>query len=336
MTAPPAPYPDYLITLVGPGSGAGAGVPGAAVRDAATGRVIDRLPGRMYAAVAGTASNRVFFLTGPSSWERATNRAPGISQIPPGGAIRVQLNDDGTVAGLAAVPDIPEPGSGRPGRPGPADLAATADGSTVAFPARHQRGGPPAPPGTADVSPAQVHLVAVATGEHTSWQAGSDGSISHLSLSADGHRMAFSWHGAGGDNGIRVVDLPGTATGPICTTPSLLVIAEQNGLGNLGQAVISPDGASIYLTAARYGPGGQPVTRLAEVSVADGELRGIAYERRGADPGNMIFGWGSLAIDPAGQHALIAYSGNLGRIDLSTGQLTELPIEENGAFDIAW
>ena len=50
----------------------------------------------------------------------------------------------------------------------------------------------------------------------------------------------------------------------------------------------------------------------------------------------MIFGWGSLAIDPAGQHALIAYSRNLGRIDLSTGQLTELPIEENGAFDIAW
>ena len=50
----------------------------------------------------------------------------------------------------------------------------------------------------------------------------------------------------------------------------------------------------------------------------------------------MIFGWGPLAIDPAGQHALIAYSGNLGRIDLSTGQLTELPIEENGAFDIAW
>ena len=110
----------------------------------------------------------------------------------------------------------------------------------MAFPVRHQRGGPPAPPGTADVSPAQIHLVAVATGEHTIWQAGSDGSISHLSFSADGHRMAFSWHGAGEDNGIQVVDLPGTAANPVCTTPSHLVIAEQNSLGNLGQAVHQP------------------------------------------------------------------------------------------------
>jgi hypothetical protein len=30
------------------------------------------------------------------------------------------------------------------------------------------------------------------------------------------------------------------------------------------------------------------------------------------------------------------YSGNLGRIELSTGHFTELPMDENGAFDIAW
>jgi hypothetical protein len=100
--------------------------------------------------------------------------------------------------------------------------------------------------------------------------------------------------------------------------------------------VISADGATLYVTAAHYGPGGQPVTQLAEISVADGQLRRIAYERHGADPANVIFGWGPLAIDAAGQHALIAYSGNVGRIDLTTGQLTELPVEENGAFDVAW
>jgi len=55
-----APHPEYLITLVGTNSGAGSGVPGAAVRDAATGRVVDRVAGRMdvYSAVAGTRSAR--------------------------------------------------------------------------------------------------------------------------------------------------------------------------------------------------------------------------------------------------------------------------------------
>jgi hypothetical protein len=85
---------------------------------------------------------------------------------------------------------------------------------------------------------------------------------------------------------------------------------------------------------------GQPVTRLAEIlaeiSVADGQVRRIAYERRGADHGNILFGWGPFAIDSSGQHALIGYSGNLARIELSTGHLTELPMEENGAFAIAW
>lgn len=68
----------------------------------------------------------------------------------------------------------------------------------------------------------------------------------------------------------------------------------------------------------------------------NGKLQRIAYERHGADPSNVIFGWGPLAIDPAGQHALIGYSGNLGRINLTTGELTELPIQEIGAFDLGW
>jgi len=157
-----------------------------------------------------------------------------------------------------------------------------------------------------------------------------------VSLSADGRRLAYSWYGLGGGNGIRVTDLPDTAAGGVVTTPSRLLIPEQNSLGNLGQAVISPDGARLYVTAARYGPGGQPVTRLAEISVADGQVRRIAWERRGAHRGNTLFGWDRLAIDSNDQRALIAYSGNLGRIELSTGHFTELPMDENAAFDIAW
>jgi DNA-binding beta-propeller fold protein YncE len=327
MGLPPVPHPDYLITLVGPGSGAGAGVPGAAVRDAGSGRVIDRLPGRMdmYSAVAGTAGNRVFFLAACSDWERLVGHDPEISQLPPGGAFRVRIDDSGRVTDLSAVPGI--------GPSGPADLAATADGSKLAFPAR-RRFGPPAR--TPDGPPCEISIVLVATGERTVWQAESDGSISDLSFSADGRRLAYSWHGAGEGNGIRVTDLPGTAAGGVVTTPSRLAVPEQNSLGNLGQAVISPDGSTLYVTAARYGPGGQPVTRLAEISVADGQLLRIAYERQGADPANVIFGWGPLAIDPSGQHALIACSGNLARIELGTGQFTGLPMDENGAFDIAW
>jgi hypothetical protein len=333
MGSPPVPHPDYLITLVGPGSGAGAGVPGAAVRDAASGRVIDRLPGQMdvYSAVTGTGGNRVFFLAARSGRARFADRDPEISQIPPGGAFRVRIDDSGKVAELSAVPGVPEPG---PDVPGPIDLAAAADGSKLAFPVHRHHAGPPT--GAADAPPSEVSIVDAATGERMAWQAESDGFIGDLSLTADGRRLAYSWHGAGQGNGIRVTDLPDTAAGGVVTTPSRLVMPEQNSLGNLGQAVISPDGSKLYVTAARYGPGGQPVTRLAEISVANGELLRISYERRGADPGNVIFGWGPLAIDPSGQHALIAYSGNLGRIDLSTGQFTELPMEENGAFDIDW
>jgi hypothetical protein len=92
--------------------------------------------------------------------------------------------------------------------------------------------------------------------------------------------------------------------GGVFTTPSRLLMPEQNSLGNLGQAVISPDGSRLYVTAARYGPGGQPVTRIAEISVADGELLRIAYERRGADLRQRHLRLGPLAIDPSGQHTL--------------------------------
>jgi hypothetical protein len=325
----PVPHQDYLITLVCPGPGAGAGMPGAAVRDAASGQVVDRLPGRMdvYSAVAGSDGGRVFFLTMWYDAERLAERDPEAGQIPRGGAVRVQLDDRGKIADLSAVPGVPEPAD-----LGPTYLAASADGGRLAYPVRRARRGGPA----ADAPPAQISIVAVATGEQTVWQAESDGHIGELSLSADGRRLAYSWHGPGEGNGFRVIDLPDTAASGVVTAPSRLVIPEQNSLGNLGQAVISPDGAGLYVTAARYGPGGQPVTRLAEISVADGQVRRIAYERRGADRNNLIFGWGPLAIDSSARRALIGYSGNLGRIELSTGHFTELPMDENQAFDIAW
>ena len=352
------PHPEFLITLIGPNSGAGAGVPGAAVRDAVTGRVIARVPGQMdvYSAVTGTGSNRLFFLAARSSREQTAQREPEIGQIPPGGAFSVRIDDAGTVVDLSAVPGVPEP---EPASPGPAGLAATADGSILAYPVVpsrdwHHPSPPPVwpvrdyhkeEPGearAADFPPAAVSIVTVATGERTVWRQGPGGFISELSLSADGRRMAFAWHGRPEDTGIRIVDLPGTEPGGVITTPSRLVVPDRNTLNNLGQeglgclggAVISADGSTLYVTAARYEDGGQPVTRLVEVSVADGELLRIAYERPFRDPGNIIYGWGPLAIDPSGQHALIDYTGNLARIDLSTGHLTELPIQENGAFDI--
>lgn len=353
------PYPKYAVTLIGPNSGAGSGVPGAAVRDAVTGRVIDRVPGQMdvYSAVTGTGGNRLFFLAARSGREQTAQREPEIGQIPPGGAFAVRISDAGIVAGISAVPGVPEP---EQASHGPNDLAATADGGTLAYPIAPPRGWrrPPPPvwpardyhkderggPQAADFPPAAVSIVTVATGERTIWRPGSGGFISDLSLSADGRRMAFAWRGRPEDTGIRVVDLPDTKPGGTITTPSRLVVPDRNTLRNLGQvgmgclggAVISADGSTLYVTAARFEASGQPVTRLAEVSVASGELLRIAYERQGAYPGNIIYGWGPLAIDPSGQHALIAYPGNLARLDLSTGHLTELPMQENGAFDIAW
>jgi len=310
----------------------------------------------VYSAVTGTGGNRLFFLAARSGREQTAQREPEIGQIPPGGAFAVRISDDGTVADLSAVPGVPEPARTSHG---PGYLAATADGSTLAYPVVPPRNWRPPPPvwpvrdyhkeepggaQAADFPPAAVSIVTVATGERTVWRPGPGGSIGNLSLSADGRRMAFAWHGRPEDTGIRVVDLPDAEPGGVITTPSRLVVPDRNTLDNLGQAgmgclggaVISADGSTLYVTAARYEAAGQPVTRLAEVSVADGELLRIAYERPFRDPGNIIYGWGPLAIDPSGQHALIAYTGNLARIDLSTGHLTELPIQENGAFDIAW
>jgi hypothetical protein len=355
------PYPRYLITLISPNSGAGDGEPGAAVRDTTTGRVIDRVPGRMdvYCAVTGTGNNRLFYLAASSSRAETAQREPDIGQLPPGGAFRVEIDDAGHVVELSAVPGIPEP---ERASYGPAGLAATADGRTLAYPVTAPRDWRPPPPPVWPVRdyhkdepeevpephfpPAEVRLVTAATGEHMVWRPGLGGFVSDLSLSADGRRMAFSWNGRDEDRGIHVVDLPETAPGAVITTPSRLVVPDRNtlmehdlgqdGLGCLGHAVISADGLTLYVTAARGEAGGQAVTRLAQVSVADGQLLGIAYERPFRDPGNIIYGWGPLAIAPSGQHALIAYTGHVGRIDLNTKQLTELPIKENGAHSIAW
>jgi hypothetical protein len=359
MGPPAVPYPRYLITLIGPNSGAGDGEPGAAVRDTTTGRVIDRVPGRMdvYSAVTGTGNNRLFYLAARSGRAETAQREPDIGQIPPGGAFRVEIDDAGNVVELSAVPGIPEP---APASSGPADLAATSDGGTLAYPvtaprhwrplsvrpARNHHKVEPDETPEPHFPPAEVSLVTVATGERMVWRPGPGGFVSELSLSADGRRMAFSWHGQPEDRGIHVVDLPEMTPGAVITTPSRLVVPDRNtlmkrnlgrsGLGCLGQAVISADGSALYVTAARGEAGGQAVTRLAQVSVADGRLLGIAYERPFRDPGNIIYGWGPLAIAPSGQHALIAYTGHVGRIDLNTAQLTELPIQENGAHSIAW
>jgi hypothetical protein len=356
----PVPYPEYLVTLIGPGSGAGAGVPGAAVREAATGQIVNMIPGRMdvYSAVTGTGSNRLFYLAAGSSRAEMAKREPEIGRIPPGGAFSVQIDDAGTVIDLSAVPGLPEPG---PRSHGPNYLAATADGRTLAYPVLppHRRPAPPPvwpvrdfhkeEPGQApeaDFPPAGISIVTVATGECAVWQAALGGSISNLSLSADGRRMAFSWYGRTEDVGVHVVDLPAGRLDGVITTPSRLVVPDRNtladsdlgqtGLGCLGGAVISADGSALYVTAARGEAGGHTVTRLAEVSVADGRLLRVAYERPFRDPGNIVYGWGPMAIDPSGQHALIAYTGHLARIDLTTGQLTELPITEHGAHSIAW
>ena len=355
------PYPRYLITLIGPNSGgAGDGEPGAAVRDATTGRVIDRVPGQMdvYSAVTGTGNNRLFYLAARSDRADTARREPDIGQIPPGGAFRLQLDDTGRIVELSAVPGVPEP---ERASHGPNALAATADGRTLAYAVTAPRDWRLPPPpvwpvcdehkdepvqAEAHFPPAEVRLVTVATGERMVWRAGSGGFVSDLSLSADGRRMAFSWNGRPEDRGIHVVDLPETTPGAVISTPSRLVVPDRNtlmehnlgrsGLGCLGDAVISADGSTLYVTAARGEAGGQAVTRLAQVSVADGQLLGIAYERPFRDPGNILYGWGPLAIAPSGQHALIAYTGHVGLIDLNTRQLTELPIGEHGAHSIAW
>ena len=212
MGSPSVPYPDYLITLVDAGPGAGAGVPGAAVRDAGTGRVTDRVAGELdvFSAVAGTGTNRRFFLAVRGDPQSAVARGPQETELPHGGVISARIDDAGKITELSAVLGVLGPG---PGRPGPVWLAATADGSKVAYPAQRRPppplrpGQPPELPRPADAPPPEVHIITTATGYRAVWRDDSARSIGNLSLSADGRRMAFD-RNAANDGGTALPACP--------------------------------------------------------------------------------------------------------------------------------
>ena len=119
-------------------------VPGFPARPYATrrlARLSTGLPGRMdvYSAVAGSGGGRLFFLTMRYGRERIADSDSEAGQIPPGGAVRVQLDDRRKIADMSAVPGVPEPA-----HLGPIYLAASADCGWLAYPVRRDRGGAPA------------------------------------------------------------------------------------------------------------------------------------------------------------------------------------------------
>jgi hypothetical protein len=185
MGSPPAPHPEYVVTSADSGPGAGPGIPGAVVRDAVTGRVVDRVPGHpdMYLSVAGTGDNRLFFVGVGSGPVLAPPGGPA-GRCRARGGRRIHAPDQRRREGRRPFPRTGRAAAGR----------AMAGGHR----GRHQVGvscphghGPPAPPGSAGSSPAGIHIVTVATGDRTVWRAGSDGFIQNLSFSADA-RMANS------------------------------------------------------------------------------------------------------------------------------------------------
>jgi len=322
----------FFVTLVSEDSGAGRAAAGASVRDACTGAVTDRIKppaGQSFIQVTSTGQG-AFLLTASVNW------TVGASPL----VYRLQV-DDGGRAELAPV-------SGDLLPPGARDIAASPAGTVLAYTVRQSRSRqrdrgvlrqvprvaghvglePAAPPSTAEAG-----LVDLATGERriASLPAGS---ISRLSLANDGQTLAFQWHPrSAGEADVYVA--PAAASdwvgqGKALTDPGGLPYDAES-------PVISADGRAVYITVAQPEPTGGPHwTRLLEAPAGGGQPRIVFELRYQPHGGNLVYMWGPVCRDRAGDQLLAFARGYVYRIEISSGAITQLPFPEGQPCDAAW
>jgi hypothetical protein len=299
----PAGQP-FFMTLVSADSGAGRAAAGASVRDARTGAVTDRIKpsaGEYFTRVTSSGEG-AFFLTASVNW------TPGASPL----VYRLQVDDGGRAGPLAPVPGDLLP-------PGAHNIAASPGGTVLAYTVPDMTARP--------WSTAEAGLVDLATGERriASLPAGS---ISRLSLANDGQTLAFQWQA-------DVYVAPAAASdwvaqGKVLTDPGGLPYDAES-------PVISADGRAVYITVAQPEPTGGPHwNRLLEVPASGGQPRILFELRYQPHGGNLVYMWGPVCRDRAGDHLLAFARGYVYRIEISSGAITRLPFPEGQPSDAAW
>jgi hypothetical protein len=302
----PAGQP-FFVTLVSEDSGAGRAAAGASVRDARTGAVTDRIkpPAGEFMRVTSSGQG-VFFLT--------ASGARGASPL----VYRLQVDAGGRAGQLAPVPGDLLPPARR-------DIAASPGGTVLAYTVPDMTAHPP--------STAEAGLVDLATGERriASLPAGS---ISDLSLANDGQTLAFHWHPRSAGE-VDVYVAPAAASdwvtqGRVLTDPGGMPYDAES-------PVISADGRAVYITVAQPEPTGGPRwTRLLEVPSGGGQPRILFELRYQPHGGNLVYMWGPVCRNRAGDQLLAFATGYVYRIEISSGAITQLPFPEGQPYDAAW
>jgi hypothetical protein len=347
----PAGQP-FFVTLVSEDSGAGRAAAGASVRDARTGAVTDRIKppaGQSFMRVTSNGQG-AFFLTASVNWTpgasplvyrlrvddggRAGQPTPVVGDLLPPGARDIAASPGGTVLAYTVPHMI---AAARPARSAEPTSTLTSARSRqrdrgvlrqVPRAAGHVGLEPAAPP-----SPAEAGLVDLATGERRipSLPAGS---ISRLSLANDGQTLAFQWQPrSAGEAGVYVA--PAAASdwvgqGKVLTDPGGLPYDAES-------PVISADGRAVYITVAQPEPTGGPHwTRLLEVPAGGGQPRILFELRYQAHGGNLVYMWGPVCRDRAGDRLLAFARWYVYRIEISSAAVTRLPFPEGQPCDAAW
>jgi hypothetical protein len=301
------PGQPFFVTLVSEDSGAGRAAAGASVRDARTGAVTDRIkpPAGEFMRVTSNGQG-AFFLT--------ASGARGASTL----VYRLQVDAGGRAGQLAPVPGDLLP-------PGCRDIAASPGGTVLAYTVPDMTAHRP--------STAEAGLVDLATGERriASLPAGS---ISDLSLANDGQTLAFHWHPRSAGE-VDVYVAPAAASdwvsqGRVLTDPGGLPY-------DAISPVISADGRAVYVTVAQPEPTGGPRwTRLLEVPAGGGQPRILFELRYQPHGGNLVYMWGPVCSNRAGDQLLAFATGFVYRIEISSGAITQLPFPEGQPYDAAW
>jgi hypothetical protein len=297
----------FFVTLVSEDSGAGRAAAGASVRDARTGAVTDRIKppaGESFMRVTSNGQGE-FFLTASG----ARDASPLV--------YRLQVGAGGRAGQLAPVPGDLLP-------PGARDIAASPGGTVLAY---------TVPDMTAPPSTAEAGLVDLATGERRIAPLPA-GFISDLSVASDGQTLAFRWQPrSAGEADVYVAPAAASdwvAQGRVLTDPGGLPYDAEC-------PVISADGRAVYITVAQPEPTGGPHwNRLLEAPAGGGQPRILFELRYQPDRYNLVYMWGPVCRNRAGDQLLAFATGYVYRIEISSGAITRLPFPEGQPYDAAW
>lgn len=310
----PAGQP-FFVTLLPEEAGRAAS--GASVRDARTGAVTARLKppaGESFSGV--TAAGPGTFLLA-AYVRRARGGTPAESRASRERLYRLQVDGDGRAVMTLVPGDLLPPDCH--------DVAASADGTVLAYTVKQMPGGPPA---------AQAGLVDTATGERRAASL-PEGSIRDLSLSNDGQAVAFRWQPEAAPDEVDVHVAPAAAADWVAAGSKLTGPAGEP--YDAGSPVISADGRAVYITVVQPEPTGGPRwTRLLEVPAGGGQARTVFELRHQPQDRSLAALWGPVCRNRGGDQLLAFADGYAYRIGISSGAVTRLPFPEGEAVDAAW